>query len=214
MWGRFPRAVSRTSGIRWVSGSCASPSLALRVGAGGVEVAQVHVPQAVGPAEVRQDLLDHPLAAAVGVDRRLGVFLPDRGLAGFPVRGATRREDQVLALHLDHGLEERQGAGHVVAVVRGGLPHRLAHVGVRGEVQDGADAVLQQDLPHALPVRQVRLDEGAPPRGPPVPAGEVVEHDRVVPLRSQELGGVASDVTGAAGNEDGFVHGEGVTGDG
>ena len=48
MWCLWPSAALSTSGMRWVSGSWASPSLAVRIGPGGVEIAQRDGAHAIG----------------------------------------------------------------------------------------------------------------------------------------------------------------------
>ena len=54
---------------------------AVRIGAGGVEIAQPDRADAVGPLEMRQRPLDRQLGLAVGVDRPLRMRFVDRRLA-------------------------------------------------------------------------------------------------------------------------------------
>ncbi len=64
-------------------------------------------------------------------------------------------------------------------------------------------------------VGEIRLDEGDVPLGQSLhrldgllrAVRQVIDHDDLVPLLEQEEDGVASDVAGAAGHEDGSGHG-------
>ena len=115
---------------------------AARGGAGGVEVAQGDEPQAVGPVEALEQALDEELRPAVGVDRPLRVALRDRDLGRDAVGGAGRGEDDPLHARRHERLEEDLGLREVVVEVAGGLRHRLADVGERGEVDAGVERVL------------------------------------------------------------------------
>ena len=53
-----------------------------RIGSGRIEVAQADRAQPIGPVAVGQNLLDHALAVAVGVDRHLRMRLIDGAALG------------------------------------------------------------------------------------------------------------------------------------
>ena len=193
------------------------------VGAGGVEVAEDHAGLAVGGAEIGQQLLHHPLAAAVGVDRLLGGALADGDVLGNrdAVGGAGGAEHQrnrraAPQALLAQGLEQHQGVAQIVAVVLGRLAHALAHVGVGGEVQHGlhrsggqlgvgtGEQGIEQgavaQLAHHQRHRQHVFGDGA------VAIHQVVEHQNGLAGLLQGPHRVAADVAGAAGDQN--RHGE------
>ena len=53
-----------------------------RVGASSIEISEDHTGQAVGGSEVAEQLLHHPLAAAVWIDRLLRAALTDGDVLG------------------------------------------------------------------------------------------------------------------------------------
>ena len=59
----------------------------VRVGSGGVEVAEGHVTDPVGLGHAEQDLLRHQLGPPVGVDGGKGMVLVNGSLDGLPVDG-------------------------------------------------------------------------------------------------------------------------------
>ncbi len=64
--------------------------LAIRVGAGGVEVAQTDRAQSVGAIAVGQHLLDHAFAVTIGVDRLLRMRFVDRDVQRLAKGGSSR----------------------------------------------------------------------------------------------------------------------------
>src|SRR5207237_4607707 len=89
--------------------------LAIRIGAGGIEVAEPDRADAVRPLEMRQRVFYGELRLATGVDRRRRMRLTNRRLYGLAVDGARRREAELPALLRRHRLERRQRTADVVA---------------------------------------------------------------------------------------------------
>jgi hypothetical protein len=83
-----------------------------------VEVAQdADAPGRIGLVQVAQHVFDHQLGAAVGVDRRQRM---DFGIGQEPRRAVHRgrgAEDKRLHPGRLHGLQQRQAARDIVAVV-------------------------------------------------------------------------------------------------
>ena len=189
-------------GFRFV----AFAEFALGVGPGGVEVAQADRLQRVGAVVVRKHLLDHPLAAAVGIDRRLRVRLVDRHVVGLAEDRRGGREDEARHTVLAHAIEQDLRRGHVVAVVLGRVGHRFADLDEAGEVhyrrrfrraQHGID---EGGIADVADVQRGIADRLA------MPAGQIVRHRHGVAGAAQLLDHVRADVTGAADDEDGFGH--------
>ena len=65
----------------------------------------------------------------------------------------------MLHAGLRRGLEQRTRRAGVVAVVLERIRDRLRHDGVRGEVDDGVDAVLGEQLVDELAIADVADDE-------------------------------------------------------
>ena len=148
-----------------------------------------------------QRALDEELRLAVRVDGALGVLFDDRQGLGNTVGRAGRGKHEAADTAGLHRLEKREACGHIVAEVLARVAHRLAHVGVPGEVDHGLDAVLTNRALHEGAVANVTLDQGAPADGRFVPVDQVVQRDREAAGARERLAGVAADVAGAAGNE-------------
>jgi hypothetical protein len=175
--------------------------LAVGVGAGGIEVPQPDRRDAVGALEVRQRLLDGELRLAVGVDRRRRMRLPQRRLCRLAVDGGGGREDEAAAAFRGHRLERAERPGHVVAVIAGGIGHRLGHREPRREVHDGGGAALAQRGAHGGHVPDIAFDERRAERRVAVSGRQVVVDDDAVPGLAEGLRRMAADVAGAAGDE-------------
>src|SRR5690606_17349363 len=116
---------------------------------------------------------------------------------------ACAREDEAGDAMVARGLEQRQRAHDVVAVVFAGIGDRLAHIGERREMHDGGWSITVDHLVEPRPVENVAALQGAPPDGPLVAVDKVVVGDRQIAGRGQRLAGVRADVAGAAGDEHG-----------
>jgi hypothetical protein len=102
-----------------------------------------------------------------------------------------------------HRLEHAQRAGHVVAIVPDRLPHRLADVEKCREVHHSGDVVPPQHRPDGSHVGDVPFDQLAVLDGASMSGREIVVDDDAVTGAAQSLGGVAADVAGATGHQDG-----------
>ena len=131
-----PSAARRTSGIRWVSGSWSSPISPSGIGAGGIEIAQRDVTQAIGVAVPVQRALDRELGLAIRVERRLGGRLADRHGLGNAVDRAGRREDDCRDAGLAHRIEQRRACRRHCCGNKAPGRHRFADIGECGEMHD------------------------------------------------------------------------------
>ena len=178
------------------------------VGAHGVEVAQQHRGEVrVGRGVVRQDALDHNLGPAVGVraDADTLVLRQRQALRRTVDRGRGAEDEIPDAVSL-HGLQQRQGAVQVVAVVAQRLAHRLAHGLQPGEVDDGVKMPRHEKALHGLAVRRVGLAHRQVParnvpdalRHPAAAVQKVVQERHAVARLQQGDGGMGADVPGSA----------------
>src|SRR3989442_908613 len=179
------------------------PDLALRIGAGRVEIPQRNRVDAVRALEVRQRALHRQLGFPVAVDRRLRMRFRDRRLDRLAVCGAGRREHEGLHRFRCHRFQHAQRAGHVVPVVPRRLTHRLANVEQRRKMHDGEHIVLAKRLADRGHIRDVTFHEVAEGCSTAVACDQVVVDDHAVPGLAQRLRRVTADVAGAAGHEDG-----------
>ena len=180
--------------------------VAVGIGAGGVEVAQRRVAEAVGLSVPAQHSLDGQLGLAVRVDRVLGMALGDRNLPWLAVGRAGRGEDQIADADGDHRVQQVDRPRDVVAKVLPRIGHRLAHVGVGGEVDHRLHGVLGERLADGCRVGEIALHERSPLHRGPVTVDQVVEDDRAVARGRHQLGGMATDVAGAADDQDGHAY--------
>jgi hypothetical protein len=91
--------------------------VAVGIRAGGVEVAQRHGTNIVGPLEMRKRPLHCQLRVAVAVDGPLRMGFHDRRFDRLAVGGAGRREHEIPHRFRRHRLEHAQRAADIVAVV-------------------------------------------------------------------------------------------------
>ena len=127
--------------------------------AGRVEVAQQDARGAVARRDpVADDLLDEPLALAVGVDRRQPVGLVQRDGFGNAVDARRGREHDPPASRRVHGPQELEGSQHVVLVVAQGLRDGFADRLETGEVHDGVGAESLQGAGDGALVEQVEAE--------------------------------------------------------
>ena len=149
----------------------------LGVGAGGVEVAQGHIADAVGAVAPLQHIFNGQLGGAVGVGGFRAVALLDGLLLRLAVGGRRGGEhDLVHAVGL-HGCQQGYRALHVVAVVFQVVGHALTHQGEGGEIDHAVDLVFRKDLMQERPVPQITHIEL--PRaldGLPVPGAQIVRY--------------------------------------
>src|SRR3546814_6321167 len=85
-----------------------------RVRAGSVAVTQADRLQPISDVIVPEHLLEHPLAAAVRVDRRPGVGFVARGVLGVADHRGGRREDELVHTVPPHATHQHLSPAHVV----------------------------------------------------------------------------------------------------
>lgn len=177
-----------------------------------IEVTQQRdTPARVRLGHVVQDRLGHELGLTVGIRRRQRERLVDGYRCRIAVHGRRRAEHEILDAMRLHGLDQREQAVDVVAIVGerhfDRLPHRLE----RGEVNGAGNAkAREQVVEHGLRARvALDKDRGAPgnftdaPHRLSMAVDQIVENDHVIAVREQLDTGMRADVTGAAGHENG-----------
>ncbi len=86
--------------------------IAIRIRAGGVEIPQREILDAVDLAKPLQRTLERELGFSVGIDRTLWGVLIDRNLFGDALGRARRRKDDVPHLGVLPGRQEIDAAGN------------------------------------------------------------------------------------------------------
>src|SRR5215475_569596 len=90
--------------------------------------------------------LDGQLRVSVGVDRLLRFVLGDRHLVRDAVGRTSAGKDEASDAVTSDGVEQAQRVHQVVLIVLGRLVDGFADVGKRGEMDDGVDAFLYEDM--------------------------------------------------------------------
>src|SRR5690606_31848496 len=105
------------------------PDHATFVGTDGIEVTQQgNVPLAVWRVgDIAQDFFHHQFTAPIRIGGRGGKTFIDRDAHWVTIHSGRGTEDQLPYRKLLHDLHERQGAGHVVAVIFHGNLAGFAH---------------------------------------------------------------------------------------
>ena len=169
------------------------------VGAGGVEVPQSHILEAVGLGHPAHHLLHGQLGVAVAVGGHGLVALQDGHPLRLPVGGGGGGEDDLVHPVLHHGLQEHHGAVEVVVIVLQRVGHALPHLGGGGEVDHALDVLrLEQGVQRPLVPDVQLIEPGLGVDRLPEAGEEVVRHHHV-PARVDELvHRVGADVAGSA----------------
>jgi len=156
---------------------------AASIGPGGIEVAQGHVAQAIGPAELGQHGFDHELGLAVDIGRMVGHVFGDRRLFRFAVNGGRRREDEVFDAGPAYSFQEAVRADDVVVVINCRVFHGFADLAMGGEVHDGVDVHVFHDVPYPVDVMDVDdVKRDFFRDGCPMAARKIINDDDVVAL--------------------------------
>ena len=156
-----------------------------------------------------QEFLDLQLGAPIGVDGRRGMLLVVGKVVRGAVDGGARTEHQPVHTGGLHGLQQVDGALHVVGVVVDGPLDRLADRLEAREVDDGLDGMALKGVPHQGGITHIALDEDRPRARQGSDAvdhvglavAEVVEQNDLVSGLDQRHGRMAADVAGAAGEK-------------
>ena len=148
------------------------------VGARGVEVAQRHRAEPAIGVEIGEDLLDHQLAAAIGVDGRLPMLLGHRRGLRHAVGRAGRREHELVDARVGRDRQQADRAAHVVVIEGERIEHRLPDLDQRGEMNDRLRLVPGDDVAQAVAVVQVAGLERPPSNELLMPVGQIVIDDR------------------------------------
>ena len=175
----------------------------LRVGTDRVEVAKTEDPQAAHCGDIGEDALAHRLGRRIGAGRRDGGVLVDlEGVAG-KVDRRRGAEDQPPSANPQQVTQERDEAGHVVAVVVERVPGGVGDHGASCAVHDGRDVRVRGiHRVNDLRVGDRPTDEGMPGGEAFWPLAQVVEDDRgdaTVGARGRDG---ATDIAGSPRDQD------------
>src|ERR1700733_982119 len=109
-------------------------------GAGGVEVTQAGIAQAVNAIEPGEHLLDLEFGFAVGASGTSRRIFLDGYFVGLAIERAGGGEDEARYFVLEAGLEKGEGVGGVVTEVELGLEHGFANLGEGSKVHDRVES--------------------------------------------------------------------------
>ncbi len=101
----------------------------------------------------------------------------------------------------DHGLDQGQPGGDVVAEILFGDGHALAHQGIGGEVDDGLDALFGEQVVQKGLIGHTALVKAAALQGRAVALGQIVRHHHVRAPLQQSGHAVGTDVSRTAGDK-------------
>ena len=170
---------------------------------------QDHVPFRICRMDICQHLLQHALGPSVWIGRcSLRAFLGDRNLCRIPVYRCGRTEDNVLHTVISHLITENQGSCHIVHIIFNRLANGFAHRFQTCKVDDGIDVFLIENFLHAFAVQHVSLVKGHflscnlfhAVQSLFTGIVEIVHDNNIISLVQQFHTGMASDISGAAGN--------------
>ena len=178
--------------------------LPFRVGAGSVEVTQGRPSQPMDVPIPMQQPFDHKLRLAIRIHRLLRMILGDWNGDALAIGGASGREHNCPDTVGLHRFEQIESTGYVITEVAPWRLHRFTDVREGREVQDGGDTVLLEHTIKRGAVRDIGLNERAPLYRFLVATIEIVKDDWCQACLGQAFGGMASDITGAAGDE--YIH--------
>ena len=173
------------------------------VGARRVEVAQRHEAQRRGCGAIPQHALAHQLAGAIRADRLEGSLLGDRNRARHTINRAGAGEDDVTDIAVAHGGEQFCGAAHIVAIVERRVLVRFPHIGKGREMHDRGRPVAVQCGAQERTIGEISDHQLAPFHRFGVATRKVVIGDRCKARFAQGLAGMAADISGAAGDQNG-----------
>ena len=171
-------------------------------GPAGVEIAKGDDLQPVGGAGVGQDLLAPQFGAAIGGDGRRRLRLGDRPRAGVAIDGAGAGEDEGVHARGPHPAQQAEQPADIVAIVVQRRSHRFRHDGGGGEMQDGADVMLDQGPTHQFGVPNIPLNQRTPAHKGPAAGRQIVQDDGTISGDSQGLAHMGADIARAARDQD------------
>lgn len=103
----------------------------------------------------------------------------------------------------DAGFEQCARFGGVVEVIFEWIFDGFGHDDAAGEVHDGLDVVVGENIVQEFRIGDVAFDEGGLLRGVfPYTGNQAIEDDNFVSSIEEFVSDVASDVSGSAGDED------------
>jgi len=175
--------------------------LTVRIGAGGVEIAQCGPLQPVSFLVPAQHPLHEELRFAIRIDGRLRMILGDGDTHRLAVSGAGGRKNDPRNPLVQHGAQQVQRVRDVVLKVLARGPHGLPYVSVRRKMNHGFDAPGGERSGDGAAIGQIAADEGAPSDSPLMALAEVVEDHGLEARPGKGLGRMAADVPRAAGHQ-------------
>ena len=175
--------------------------------AGGVEIAENRVAEAVNLAEPFEHDFGLQLGLTVGIDGHFARIFADGNGSREAEDRAGRGEDKAHNLVAEAGFEKSERSGSVVAEIESGILHGLGYFGERGEVHDGVNGRFGEEPTEEGGVGDVADNEARGGRdGGAMAAGKVIEHGDMEIVLQQEADGGSADVASAAGDEDVLGH--------
>ena len=162
---------------------------------------------AVEPA---QHLLNQQLGLAIGIGRKQARIFFDWNHFRLAVDGGGGGEDQPAGAVGEHGFEQGERGGGVVAEELLGMEHGLAGLDERGKVKDAVEGSSlrfggEENLLKSGPVCQFSLDEfhaGGQKIAPSM--AQIVEDDGLMSIFGQQSGDCTTNIPRTAGHQ--YLH--------
>src|SRR6266446_3424405 len=171
-------------------------------GAGGIEITKHGVLQAGIGAIVRENLFEHQLGFAVRIDGGFAMVLGNGDDFRFAIGGGGGRKDEFLHAVAGDGVQQVHAAGYVGSVEDAGFADGLGDQSFGGEMHDGVNLVLGEDVVKLKTIREVRLNKSRSRRhGGAMAFDEAVHGDDAHAAREQYFGADAADVSRRSSNK-------------
>ena len=169
--------------------------LAVRIGAGRVEIPERDPLEGMSARKVRQRPFDGQLALAVAVDRPAAGAISEIGVSrGSPYVAHVDENTNCSTDSAAIASRTPQRAADVVAEIPGRFPDRLAHVEERGKVHHGGNPMAHGSRSRtARDIGDVALDELTIADGLAMPGDQIVERNDPVAGAVERLARVAAD---------------------
>src|SRR6266446_5929572 len=171
-------------------------------GTGSIEIAEHGVLQAGIGAIVRENLFEHQLGFAVGIDGGFAMVLGNGDDFRFAIGGGGGRKDEFLHAVAGDGVQQVHAAGYVGGVEDAGLADGLGDQSFGGEMHHGVNLVLGEKIIKLGAIGEVGLDKNCVRgHGGTMAFNEAVHGDNAHAAREQYFGADAADVSGCSSNK-------------
>ena len=127
-----------------------------------IEITKSDESQFISLATLEQRLLIEQFRHSIWIHRILRMSLTYRHFNRLSVSGTTGREDDLIYSVFDEAIEKIKSLNDVVLVIKSWLSHRLADIGIRGEMKARIYLMRLQNLRDNLAIADVCLIKNNP----------------------------------------------------